>query len=1498
MTRQKYYWLWLLLLSSAAQGQLIQPIPEMVVSQQEPFTGTSFFLPDSNKIMTLHKGKVHFYSLKGEQLPGSVNIKEKNRDFIYPRVSRSGNIIAWYTAPENFMEDARITLYNRDSAASLGRYKIPGTSSLENIRLEGDSIFHYFVQFSDFRISYLWNTVNGKIRSFNMTEDTLHSGIYDMAYKNDRTYVALRYADTLALYIANNNDTRQQWRTVQLLPSVNNKLDVRFTDGYPCLLVNDTAFRRLSIFKPSDTSYREIFSTSGYYNIIAAAADDEHCFVLCSSPAAGSENLYLIDVSANKKTEIPVSSKASGSYLFYLFPDKNIITASHQVNGTVMAWDIRTGKKSWEFIPPLLNEGIQPAMHDSTGGKLFKVLIKQGSGDVQGWQFNQVANQLYLFKNRSKLVTVDADAKCAVKWDYFNKDNYRVTNTSLFPGYRYIMYSEERWEKDFTATRKSLTDEIERNEDVNKEEYLYPYSCKIFDRNSGTDVFTLLSSSETEVKILNDSLICFRDQRDNNSSDSVIIHNLHSGKSYKLRPYNESVYRYNAMMLQNNIYFFCSTIDDKLVLTTAAKKELFSRSFPGNNNAIDLIRIIPRSPYFYIEAQPGAAAQLYRIENDAVVPYKKLPPGIDVLATKHTASGCYMLYKKIIQRKKAQVVHYRFININTGQDKLVDSVSVENDRTFASYEIYPDENYYLENENNVITWKDLNSGMEFKDFGRDEPTLVSLVYSSDGRYLAAANPSGKVMLWDLGTGKENKTLKVASEGYITKLAFSGDGKWLAASSGDIWETATGKNVVSVTDGSIWEVNSIDFSSDGKRIISGGACIISWDAADGSKLQYQQEPGKKDMDTSGTCWNRNGCVDPKFRFMVHSVAFHPNGRDFVAGNVSGLVQKWNTEDTELHASKFLAQQPGQVDKIYDIKYSRDGNAVITVQQKTLYKLDGNSLQVMDSVLLPDGETISAIDMSYDEKIFGCIAVRNNQRIVQLRNTSNLQVVKEFHAEGASFNQLSFSPNKTQAATASEDGFCTIWDVNTGKPVMYLNSIGDFGNVMVTPDNFYMASKSALDGVSFSKDDNFYSFDQFDLYLNRPDIVLSRLGYASPELINFYYSAYLKRLKKATGSTSDSTVNNYVPLLKLSNRKSITAVQVKEQCLLRFSITDPADTKGILKILINGNLVKEYSFPATAGNNFEYADSVLLSQGVNNIEAVYVNNVSVESRKEKISISHSPVKRVAEKIWFIGVGVSTYKTPEMNLKYPAKDVRDLAAVLKKKYPGLIIDTLINAKATRENIVALKEKLMKTNVNDKVIVSFNGHGLLSDSLDWYFATYDVDVKKPEQAGLSYASMENILQGIPARQKLLLLDACHSGEVDKEKDITFANKETGMQQNVVATTARGNIVIGKSKTGLQTSFEMMQELFANLGNGNGTTVLSAAGGREYALESDEWKNGVFTYSIIRALKDPATDENNNKKISVKELKKVVFDSVKTLTGGRQKPTSRVEASDDWNIW
>ena len=95
------------------------------------------------------------------------------------------------------------------------------------------------------------------------------------------------------------------------------------------------------------------------------------------------------------------------------------------------------------------------------------------------------------------------------------------------------------------------------------------------------------------------------------------------------------------------------------------------------------------------------------------------------------------------------------------------------------------------------------------------------------------------------------------------------------------------------------------------------------------------------------------------------------------------------------------------------------------------------------------------------------------------------------------------------------------------------------------------------------------------------------------------------------------------------------------------------------------------------------------------------------------------------------------------------------------------------------------------------------------------------------------------------------------------------------------------------------MHELFTNLNRGSGAVVISAAGGDSYALESDKWNNGVFTYAVINGLQNMAADTNEDKEITVSELRSYVITQVQELTNGRQKPTSRQENVElDFRVW
>jgi hypothetical protein len=85
-------------------------------------------------------------------------------------------------------------------------------------------------------------------------------------------------------------------------------------------------------------------------------------------------------------------------------------------------------------------------------------------------------------------------------------------------------------------------------------------------------------------------------------------------------------------------------------------------------------------------------------------------------------------------------------------------------------------------------------------------------------------------------------------------------------------------------------------------------------------------------------------------------------------------------------------------------------------------------------------------------------------------------------------------------------------------------------------------------------------------------------------------------------------------------------------------------------------------------------------------------------------------------------------------------------------------------------------------------------------------------------------------------------------------------------------------------------QDWFADLRRGTGAAVISSSSGNEYSLEGEQWKNGVFTYSLLNGLKNRQADANKDQLITVSELQAYVIDQVRKLTEGGQNPTVRRE--------
>lgn len=510
-----------------------------------------------------------------------------------------------------------------------------------------------------------------------------------------------------------------------------------------------------------------------------------------------------------------------------------------------------------------------------------------------------------------------------------------------------------------------------------------------------------------------------------------------------------------------------------------------------------------------------------------------------------------------------------------------------------------------------------------------------------------------------------------------------------------------------------------------------------------------------------------------------------------------------------------------------------------------------------------------------------------------NTTTGKTTKIFYGHTEAVTSLALYENHLYSA--AKDGTIKIWDADSAllKITMVLDRDGQV-LLIDNEKNYYASSRRDPKTMAFVYKGKVLPFEQFDLFANRPDEVMTGSGMADASYISSIQEAVGKRLRRA--GKAQNVFQTNLPIVTVSGLNELPLLVRKRELTVKITATDSLSAVRAMHIFINGvplygtkglvlpKPVKRY----TANLNLP------LSAGRNRVELVAENEVQVQSAKAIFQIEYEPAAAVSSKIYYIGVGVSRYADSASNLTYAAKDIRDVATAFGKKYPDAVIDTLTDENATRENILQLKKLLQKTSVDDKVIISFSGHGLLDKQKDFYFGTHNINFKTPQKEGWSFADMQWLLDSIPARNKLLLVDACHSGEVDKYEPVTpFKN------DSVISTGARSSIVGDEPVVGLQNSFALMQELFSDLSSSNGTVMITAAGGRQYALEGKQWNNGVFTYALLRGLVELKADTNGDGSVTVSELRDYLFSEVQRLTNGRQQPTTRTEnLVNDWKVW
>ncbi len=632
-------------------------------------------------------------------------------------------------------------------------------------------------------------------------------------------------------------------------------------------------------------------------------------------------------------------------------------------------------------------------------------------------------------------------------------------------------------------------------------------------------------------------------------------------------------------------------------------------------------------------------------------------------------------------------------------------------------------------------------------------------------------------------------------------------------------------------------------------------------------------------------------EANFRFIyeANSLAFSPDGSLLSVCFNTGKTFVFSTSSWQLVFENILPDNLGYVESPF-VNFSEDGQYMVVKSMLGLKKYNTSNFDIFGSEPLKINGYSVPMDKPQD------YAITIFEDYIYFENLFTNEVKRSIHVSPKQITHISIHPKGLVGITLSSGQFHLL-DPKTGNEEILLVGQGD-NYIFKTAENYYKVSKEGYDLVTFRIGNQAFPFEQFDAVFNRPDLVLSKLNCTDEELISLYEKAYLKRVTKLGLRPTNSISLADIPKTSLLNVGEIPAITEQNSIDLSIKLTDRTKLSNY-NIWVNNVPVHGKNGKVTSGTSQQIKETVSLIHGLNKIQIACRNANGYESLIQTFYVEKTgPAPK--RDLYLITIGTANYKDTRYNLSYPVKDGQDLEQLMQSNTSGLYENiktkSLYNETVTKENIAGLSSFLSTSQANDVVIVFVAGHGILDANFDYYFGTYDINFSQPNLRGLAYEKLEELLDGIKANRKILIMDTCHSGEVDKD-DVFFASNEEEPEDEDVFFRAVGDAV--KSDDTKATPSRLATELFNDLRKGTGATVISSAGGLEFAMESAEWKNGLFTYCMLNGLKNRTSDLNEDGKIMLLELQAYVVGKVTALSHGRQVPNSRIKNIElDFPVW
>jgi WD40 repeat protein/serine/threonine protein kinase len=288
-----------------------------------------------------------------------------------------------------------------------------------------------------------------------------------------------------------------------------------------------------------------------------------------------------------------------------------------------------------------------------------------------------------------------------------------------------------------------------------------------------------------------------------------------------------------------------------------------------------------------------------------------------------------------------------------------------------------------------------------------EGEVADAAYSPDGRYLVSAGSDASVTVWDAKTGKVLRPLR-GHPGIVLRLGFSPDGRWLAASG---WA-----NILTIWDTQAWVVSRtfgqrpngynyhVAFSPDGKLLAAGDASrsdihqriILIRDATTGDEIQR----------LGPYTWN------------IQALAFDPAGHYLASAAADSTVRIWDVRA----GRELVTLQPRHEGSATSVAFSPNGKYLASGSLDRTVRIWSTATWKLLRTLPDTHGGIKSVAFAYDSRR---LAWAGTDATVKVADVTTGQILDIMHGHTGWVNTVTFNPDGRQIASASADGTVKIW-----------------------------------------------------------------------------------------------------------------------------------------------------------------------------------------------------------------------------------------------------------------------------------------------------------------------------------------------------------------------------------------------------------------------------------------------------------------------------------------